>query len=143
MRQSDCYRIPAPTLNSSLPRYVSDDEGDIDDNYHTELDYANNHAELEDTINQVELDTPTTVSPANLPEPPMIPSVISAPPPHLPSVASNPSGTDDSDNISPLLSLAITLVRIVYCLIFCEAPLFVGTNSCHCAIYYVVCTISI
>ena len=84
---------------------MSDDEGDIDANYHTELDDANNHAELEDANNQVEPDTPTTVVPANLPEPPMIPPVISAPPPHLPSVASNPTGTDDSDsgnnNIAP------------------------------------------
>ena len=57
VRQSDCYRIPAPTLNSSLSRYMSDDEGDIDAHNHIELDdatnhiklYANNHAELEDT----------------------------------------------------------------------------------------------
>ena len=55
--------------------------------------------------NQVKTDTPTTVAPANLPEPPMMPPVISAPPPYLPSVASNPTGTDDCDsgnnNISP------------------------------------------
>lgn len=80
VRQSDCYRIPAPPVNFNLPLYKSDDEGDIDAN------------------NQVEPNTSATVTPANPPDPPMIPPIISTPPPYLPSVASSPTRTDDHIN---------------------------------------------